>query len=153
MRYTEARMAPAATAMTGSIDEDTVDFRPNYDGRELEPSVLPAAIPHLVVNGAAGIAVGMATNIAPHNLVEVIQALRHLVTHPQADLDAIMRFMPGPDLPTGGKIIGLDGVRDAYETGRGQLPDARDHPDRVGDLAPQGHRRHRAARTAWAPSG
>ena len=87
----------------------------------VEPSVLPAAIPHLVVNGAAGIAVGMATNIAPHNLVEVIQALRHLVTHPKADLDAIMRFIPGPDLPTGGKIIGLDGVRDAYETGRGSF--------------------------------
>ncbi len=121
MRYTEARMAPAAVAMTASIDEDTVDFRPNYDGRELEPSVLPAAIPHLVVNGAAGIAVGMATNIAPHNLIEVIQALRHLVTHPKADLDAIMRFIPGPDLPTGGKIIGLDGVRDAYESGRGSF--------------------------------
>ncbi len=121
MRYTECRMAPSATAMTGSIDEDTVDFRPNYDGREIEPSVLPAGIPHLVVNGAAGIAVGMATNIAPHNLIEVIQALRHLVTHPTADLDAIMRFVPGPDLPTGGKIIGLDGVRDAYESGRGSF--------------------------------
>src|SRR6478735_7661953 len=121
MRYTEARMAPAAVAMTASIDEDTVDFRANYDGREMEPSVLPAAIPHLIVNGAAGIAVGMATNIAPHNLVEVIQALRHLVTHPKADLDALMRFIPGPDLPTGGKIIGLDGVRDAYESGRGSF--------------------------------
>jgi DNA gyrase subunit A len=121
MRYTEARMAPAAVAMTADIDEDTVDFRPNYDGRELEPSVLPAAIPHLVVNGAAGIAVGMATNIAPHNLVEVVQALRHLVKHPKADLDALMRFVPGPDLPTGGKIIGLDGVRDAYESGRGSF--------------------------------
>ena len=121
MRYTEARMAPAAVAMTATIDEDTVDFRPNYDGREQEPSVLPAAIPHLVVNGAAGIAVGMATNMAPHNLVEVIQALRHLVKKPEADLDALMRFIPGPDLPTGGKIIGLDGVRDAYESGRGSF--------------------------------
>ena len=121
MRYTEARMAPAAVAMTATIDEDTVDFRGNYDGRELEPSVLPAAIPHLVVNGAAGIAVGMATNIAPHNLVEVVQALRHLIKQPGADLDALMRFVPGPDLPTGGKIIGLDGVRDAYETGRGSF--------------------------------
>ena len=121
MRYTECRMAPAAQAMTASIDEDTVDFRANYDGREQEPSVLPAAIPHLIVNGAAGIAVGMATNIAPHNLVEIIQALRHLVKHPLADLDAIMRFVPGPDLPTGGKIIGLDGVRDAYEGGRGSF--------------------------------
>ena len=121
MRYTECRMAPAAVAMTATIDEDTVDFRPNYDGRELEPSVLPAAIPHLVVNGASGIAVGMATNMAPHNLVEVVQALRHLIKHPGADLDALMRFVPGPDLPTGGKIIGLDGVRDAYESGRGSF--------------------------------
>ena len=121
MRYTEARMAPAAVAMTATIDEDTIDFRPNYDGREQEPSVLPAALPHLVVNGAAGIAVGMATNIAPHNLVEVVQALRHLVKQPEADLDALMRFIPGPDLPTGGKIIGLDGVRDAYESGRGSF--------------------------------
>lgn len=121
MRYTECRMAPAAVAMTANLDEDTVDFRPNYDGREVEPSVLPSAIPHLVVNGASGIAVGMATNMAPHNLVEVVQALRHLVKHPDADLDALMRFIPGPDLPTGGKIIGLDGVRDAYESGRGSF--------------------------------
>ncbi|HEY0903150.1 MAG TPA: DNA topoisomerase IV subunit A [Marmoricola sp.] len=121
MRYTECRMAPAALAMTATLDEDTVDFRPNYDGREVEPAVLPAAIPHLVVNGATGIAVGMATNMAPHNLVEVIQALRHLISHPEADLEALMRFVPGPDLPTGGKIIGLDGVRDAYETGRGSF--------------------------------
>jgi DNA gyrase subunit A len=119
MRYTECRMAAAAMPMVASIDEDTVDFRPNYDSREMEPSVLPAAIPNLLVNGASGIAVGMATNMAPHNLVEVVQALRHLVTHPAADLDTLMRFIPGPDLPTGGKIIGLDGVRDAYETGRG----------------------------------
>ena len=119
MRYTECRMAPAAGAMTASIDEDTVDFKPNYDSRELEPVVLPAAIPHLIVNGTTGIAVGMATNIAPHNLVEVVQALRHLVTHPDATLDDLMRFVPGPDLPTGGMIVGLDGVRDAYETGRG----------------------------------
>ena len=121
MRYTECRMAPAAVAMTASIDEDTVDFKPNYDSRELEPTVLPAAIPNLVVNGSTGIAVGMATNMAPHNLVEVVQALRHLITHPDADLDHLMRFIPGPDLPTGGKIVGLDGIRDAYETGRGSF--------------------------------
>ena len=121
MRYTECRMASPALAMTGSIDEDTVDFKPNYDSRELEPSVLPSAIPNLVVNGASGIAVGMATNIAPHNLVEFVQALRHLITHPKADLDALMRFIPGPDLPTGGKIVGLDGIRDAYETGKGSF--------------------------------
>jgi DNA gyrase subunit A len=119
MRYTECRMTAAAVAMTASIDEDTVDFKPNYDSRELEPVVLPAALPHLVVNGASGIAVGMATNMAPHNLVEVVQALRHLVTHPDATTDDLMRFVPGPDLPTGGMIVGLDGVREAYETGRG----------------------------------
>ncbi|GAA5156687.1 DNA topoisomerase IV subunit A [Nocardioides marinquilinus] len=119
MRYTECRMAPPAVAMTADIDEDTVDFRPNYDGRELEPVVLPAAIPNLVVNGTTGIAVGMATNCAPHNLVEVVQALKHLITHPRATVDDLMRVVPGPDLPTGGKIVGLDGVRDAYETGRG----------------------------------
>jgi len=121
MRYTECRMAPAAVAMTTSIEEDTVDFKPNYDSRELEPSVLPAALPNLIVNGATGIAVGMATNIAPHNLVEVVQALRHLIKHPEADLDDLMRFVPGPDLPTGGKIVGLDGVRDAYASGRGSF--------------------------------
>ncbi len=121
MRYTECRMAPPAVAMTASIDEDTVDFKPNYDSRELEPSVLPAAIPNLVVNGTTGIAVGMATNCAPHNLVEVVQALRHLIKHPEAGLDDLMRFIPGPDLPTGGKIVGLDGIRDAYETGRGSF--------------------------------
>jgi DNA gyrase subunit A len=121
MRYTECRMAPAALAMTGSIDEDTVDFKPNYDSRETEPVVLPAAIPNLIVNGATGIAVGMATNIAPHNLIEVVQALRHLITHPTASLEDLMRFIPGPDLPTGGKIVGLDGIRDAYESGRGSF--------------------------------
>ncbi|KRF34357.1 DNA gyrase/topoisomerase IV subunit A [Nocardioides sp. Soil805] len=119
MRYTECRMAPAAAAMTASIDEDTVDFKPNYDSRETEPVVLPSAIPNLIVNGTTGIAVGMATNIAPHNLVEVVQALRHMITSPKASLDDLMRFIPGPDLPTGGKIVGLDGIRDAYETGRG----------------------------------
>ncbi|HYG92892.1 MAG TPA: DNA topoisomerase IV subunit A [Nocardioides sp.] len=121
MRYTEARMTAAAVAMTDSIGEDTVDFRPNYDSRELEPSVLPSAIPNLVVNGTTGIAVGMATNMAPHNLVEVVQALRHLIKHPGTDVDGLMRFIPGPDLPTGGKIVGLDGIRDAYETGRGSF--------------------------------
>ena len=121
MRYTECRMAPAALAMTGSIDEDTVDFKPNYDSRETEPVVLPAAIPNLIVNGATGIAVGMATNIAPHNLIEVVHALRHLINHPAASLDDLMRFIPGPDLPTGGKIVGLDGIRDAYESGRGSF--------------------------------
>ena len=121
MRYTECRMAPAALAMTADLDADTVDFRPNYDGKDTEPSVLPAAFPNLLVNGASGIAVGMATNCAPHNLVEVVQALRHLIKNPKASLDDLMRFIPGPDLPSGGKIIGLDGVRDAYATGRGSF--------------------------------
>jgi len=118
-RYTEARMAPAAVAMTHGLDEDVVDFVPNYDNKLKQPSVLPSAIPNLLVNGATGIAVGMATNMAPHNLVEVVSAARHLVTHADATLEDLMRFVPGPDLPTGGKIVGLDGVRDAYRTGRG----------------------------------
>ncbi|MFC4061134.1 DNA topoisomerase (ATP-hydrolyzing) subunit A [Planomonospora corallina] len=119
MRYTEARLAPSAMAMVESIDEDTVDFKPNYDGQETEPTVMPSAFPNLLVNGAAGIAVGMATNMAPHNLGEVVAAARHLLKKPQATLEDLMRFIPGPDLPTGGVIIGLDGVRDAYERGRG----------------------------------
>jgi len=119
MRYTEARLAPAALEMTNSLDEDTVDFVANYDGTLMQPEVLPAAFPNLLVNGAAGIAVGMATNMAPHNLGEVVAAARHLIAHPDADLETLMRFVPGPDLPTGGKIVGLDGIREAYETGRG----------------------------------
>ncbi|MFE0691334.1 DNA topoisomerase (ATP-hydrolyzing) subunit A [Streptomyces xiamenensis] len=119
MRYTECRSAPASSLMVESIDEDTVDFAPNYDGSEQEPVALPAAYPNLLVNGSSGIAVGMATNMPPHNLVEVIQAARHLIRYPNADLDALMRFVPGPDLPTGGLITGLDGIRDAYEKGRG----------------------------------
>ncbi|MEU9168506.1 DNA topoisomerase IV subunit A [Streptomyces sp. NPDC048420] len=119
MRYTECRAAEAATLMTESIDEDTVDFAPNYDGQEQEPGALPAAFPNLLVNGASGIAVGMATNMAPHNLNEVIAAARHLIRYPNADLDALMKHIPGPDLPTGGRIVGLSGIRDAYETGRG----------------------------------
>lgn len=121
MRYTECRMAASAVAMTAGLDEDTVDFRPNYDGKGTEPVVLPAAIPNLLVNGVTGIAVGMATNMPPHNLVEVVQALKHLVSHGDATVDDLMRFVPGPDLPTGGKIVGLDGIRDAYATGRGSF--------------------------------
>jgi DNA gyrase subunit A len=119
MRYTEARLTAAAMEMVASIDEDTVDFIPNYDGSENQPDVLPAGIPNLLVNGTAGIAVGMATNMAPHNLGEVVAAARYLIKHPEASLDALMRYVPGPDLPTGGRIVGLEGVREAYETGRG----------------------------------
>ena len=119
MRYTEARLTAAAMEMVASIDEDTVDFIPNYDGSEQQPDVLPAGLPNLLVNGASGIAVGMATNMAPHNLGEVIAAARFLLRNPAASLDALMRYVPGPDLPTGGRIVGLEGVREAYETGRG----------------------------------
>ncbi|MEU2112005.1 DNA topoisomerase IV subunit A [Streptomyces sp. NPDC019507] len=119
MRYTECRMADATSLMTESIDEDTVDFAPNYDGQEQEPLALPAAYPNLLVNGASGIAVGMATNMPPHNLGEVIAAARHLIRHPGADLETLMRHVPGPDLPTGGRIVGLSGIKDAYESGRG----------------------------------
>jgi DNA gyrase subunit A len=119
MRYTECRPTEAAMAMVESIDEETVDFGSNYDGREEEPQVLPAAIPNLLVNGTAGIAVGMATNMAPHNLTEVIAAARYLLKHPDASLPQLMKYVPGPDLPTGGHIVGLDGVREAYKTGRG----------------------------------
>ncbi|MCX5611763.1 DNA topoisomerase IV subunit A [Streptomyces sp. NBC_00047] len=119
MRYTECKMADATSLMTESIDEDTVDFTANYDGQEREPVALPAAYPNLLVNGASGIAVGMATNMPPHNLGEVIAAARHLIRYPHADLEALMRFVPGPDLPTGGRIVGLSGIKDAYENGRG----------------------------------
>jgi len=120
-RYTEARLAAAAQTMVDSLDEDVVDFAANYDGRELEPSVLPAAIPNLLVNGASGIAVGMATNMAPHNLREAVAAASHLLNHPKATLEDLMAFVPGPDLPTGGIIVGLDGIREAYESGKGSF--------------------------------
>ncbi|MGV8851853.1 MAG: DNA gyrase/topoisomerase IV subunit A [Rhodoglobus sp.] len=118
-RYTEARLQASAIAMTDDLDEDVVDFMPNYDNSTTQPEVLPAAFPNLLVNGASGIAVGMATNMAPHNLIEVVGAARHLLSHPDASLDDLMQFVPGPDLPTGGKIIGLAGVKDAYANGRG----------------------------------
>src|SRR3954464_2976914 len=120
-RYTEARLAAAALALTEDLDEDVVDFVPNYDNQLMQPDVLPAAFPNLLVNGASGIAVGMATNMAPHNLIEVVGAARHLLAHPDATLDDLMEFVPGPDLPSGGTIAGLAGVRDAYATGRGSF--------------------------------
>ncbi|GAB3601910.1 DNA gyrase/topoisomerase IV subunit A [Microbacterium aureliae] len=118
-RYTEARLAPPALALTENLDEDVVDFIPNYDGQFQQPEVLPAAFPNLLVNGATGIAVGMATNMAPHNLVEVVAAAIHLLDNPDAGVEELMEFVPGPDLPSGGIIVGLDGIKDAYTTGRG----------------------------------
>ena len=118
-RYTEVRLDAAALAMTDGLDEDVVNVIPNYDNQFTQPEVLPAAFPNLLVNGASGIAVGMATNMAPHNLIEVIGAARHLLDNPDATLEDLMEYVPGPDLPTGGTIIGLAGVRDAYATGRG----------------------------------
>ena len=120
-RYTEARLGPAALGMNADIDEDTVDFTPNYDNKLKEPTVLPAAIPNLLVNGGSGIAVGMATNLATHNLGEVVNAAKFLMAHPDATLEQLMRYVPGPDWPTGGTIIGRDGIREAYDTGRGTL--------------------------------
>ncbi|QNO36440.1 DNA topoisomerase IV subunit A [Protaetiibacter sp. SSC-01] len=120
-RYTEARMQAAALALVESLDEDVVDFVPNYDNQLTQPEVLPAAFPNLLVNGASGIAVGMATNMAPHNLIEVAGAARHLLENPEATLEELMAYVPGPDLPTGGTIVGLDGIRDAYATGRGSF--------------------------------
>nr|WP_249335957.1 DNA topoisomerase IV subunit A [Sinomonas gamaensis] len=120
-RYTEARMAAAALALTDDLDEDVVDFVPNYDNQIMQPEVLPAAFPNLLVNGASGIAVGMATNMAPHNLVEVVAAAQLVIANPEATLEDVMELVPGPDLPSGGRIVGLDGIRDAYRTGRGSF--------------------------------
>lgn len=120
-RYTEARMAPAALGMNADIAENTVDFTPNYDNKLQEPTVLPAAIPNLLVNGGSGIAVGMATNMATHNLGEVVAAAKHLMRHPDATLEELMRYVPGPDWPGGGVIVGRKGISEAYETGRGAL--------------------------------
>lgn len=118
-RYTEARLAPAALGMNADINENTVDFTPNYDNKLKEPTVLPAAIPNLLVNGASGIAVGMATNMATHNLGEVVEAAKYLMKHNDATLDDLMQFVPGPDWPSGGIIVGRSGIREAYKTGRG----------------------------------
>lgn len=120
-RYTEVRMASAALAMTASLDEDVVDMVPNYDNTLMQPEVLPSAIPNLLVNGSEGIAVGMTTKMPPHNLIEVIAGARYLLSHPEASVDDIMRYIPGPDLPEGAMIVGLDGIREAYETGQGSF--------------------------------
>jgi DNA gyrase subunit A len=121
MRYTECRLGRLATEMLRDIDANTVDFIPNYDGRHREPLVLPSRFPNLLVNGSAGIAVGMATNIPPHNLAEVIDACVELIDNPAATLDDLMRHIKGPDFPTGATVMGLSGIREAYETGRGRV--------------------------------
>ncbi len=121
MRYTESRLARPAMALLEDIDSNTVDFQPNYDGKENEPSVLPARFPNLLVNGAGGIAVGMATNIPPHNLVEVIDACLALIDKPDMSLEELVELVPGPDFPTGGAILGRAGIRAAYTTGRGSV--------------------------------
>ena len=121
MRYTEARLSKFATALLEDIDKETVDFKPNYDDTESEPEVLPTRVPNLLVNGSSGIAVGMATNIPPHNLTEIINATIHLIQHPTANLAKIMEFVQGPDFPTGGFILGRQGILDAFIRGRGQL--------------------------------
>ena len=121
MRYTEAKMSKIAVEMLRDINKDTVDFHPNYDGTEKEPDVLPARFPNLLVNGASGIAVGMATNIPTHNLGEVISAIHMLMDNPDATTEDLMKVLPGPDFPTGGVVMGKSGIRKAYETGRGTI--------------------------------
>src|SRR6201991_3098016 len=121
MRYTEARLAPIARGLLGDLDSDKVHFGPNYDGSEQEPLVLPARFPNLLVNGSSGIAVGMATNIPPHNLRETIAATIAFIDNPNIDVPGLMQHMKGPDFPTGGVILGLSGIRDAFETGRGRV--------------------------------
>jgi DNA gyrase subunit A len=120
-RYTEARLAPIATELLADIDKQTVDFAPNFDDRLTEPTVLPARVPNLLVNGSSGIAVGMATNIPPHNLREVVAACIHLIDHPDATIDDLRQFVRGPDFPTGGLVYGQDGIKSAYEEGRGRV--------------------------------
>ncbi len=121
MRYTEIRLAKIAHEMLGDIDKETVDFGPNYDGSEKEPLVLPSKLPNLLVNGSSGIAVGMATNIPPHNLNEVVDACLHLLKHPEATIDDLMEIIPAPDFPTAGIIYGITGVKEGYRTGRGRV--------------------------------
>jgi DNA gyrase subunit A len=133
MRYTEARLAPLAREMLRDLEADTVDFQPNYDGQNREPVVLPARFPNLLVNGASGIAVGMATNIPPHNLRETIAATIAYIEDPDIDTAGLMRHLKGPDFPTGGVILGLSGIRDAYETGRGRVRvRAKSHVEPIG---------------------
>src|SRR5579859_566586 len=121
MRYTEARMAPITDELLADIEKDTVDWQPNYDGREMEPMSLPSRLPNLLINGSSGIAVGMATNIPPHNLREVCDASIHLIDHPEATNADLAEFVKGPDFPTGGVILGREGIDHAYGTGHGRI--------------------------------
>ena len=144
-RYTEARLAPIALELLRDIEAETVDFVPNYDGYEQQPVVLPARFPNLLVNGSGGIAVGMATNIPPHNLGEVIDAVVHFIDHPESKPKDLMKFVKGPDFPTGAIVMGRDGIKDAYETGRGSIKVRAVVLDRGGVERPPAHRGHRAA--------
>ncbi|UVW29865.1 DNA gyrase subunit A [Massilia sp. H6] len=121
MRYTECRLDKIASELLADIDKDTVDFQPNYDGKEKEPTVLPTKIPNLLINGSSGIAVGMATNIPPHNLAEIINGAQHLLRNPDCTIDELIEIIPAPDFPTAGIIYGVSGVRDGYRTGRGRV--------------------------------
>ena len=144
-RYTECRLHPLAMQLLADIDENTVDIMPNYDGTRDEPTVLPARFPNLLVNGSQGIAVGMATNIPPHNLGEVIDATIHLIDHPEATPDDLMQFVKGPDFPTGGLILGRAGIIDAYRTGRGSVKMRATADIEEAAQRPLPDRRHRAA--------
>ncbi len=146
-RYTEARLTKPGALMLADIEKETVDFQPTYDDSSVEPTVLPTALPNLLVNGAAGIAVGMATNIPPHNLSEVVDGLLYLLetdaATPAEKLEALMELIQGPDFPTAGFILGREGIRQAFRTGRGHHPDARAGGDRGSQGRPRVHRRHR----------
>src|ERR671923_77406 len=132
-RYTECRLEKIASEMLVDIDKETVDFTPNYDGKELEPSVLPTRVPNLLVNGSSGIAVGMATNIPPHNLGEVVDACLHVLENPHCAIEEVIKLMPAPDFPTHGIIYGLSGVHEGYRTGRGRVEmRARTHFEEIG---------------------
>src|ERR687897_3177603 len=121
MRYTEAKMTAIAEEMLADIDKRTVDMQPNYDASTEQPSVLPARLPNLLINGSVGIAVGMATNVPPHNITEICDAVSHLIANPDATVDELVEIVPGPDFPTGGTILGREGIKAAYATGRGRV--------------------------------
>ena len=147
MRYTEIRMAKIAHELLADLDKETVDFGPNYDGSEHEPLVFPARFPNLLVNGSSGIAVGMATNIPPHNLGEVVDACLALLKNPDMDIEQLIEYVPAPDFPTAGFIYGLAGVKEGYRTGRGRVVmRARTHFEDIGQgRRPSGHHHRRAA--------